>query len=426
MSTQPPNGYPIPPRHSKTPNVSPADLADLNVRSHSATYSEPHPATQSTTPPEPQSAPTDAAPPDAQNNNAAPSAVAADQYYWQHWPEIQAQFLQQQLADAVDRSEKFAKQLDQQMKFFKAGFGVLAVVFTGFFTYLQIRQIFLDGRESRRASRQDSWELINAVISNDTGTSAGLTFAIETLTQQCESLSGLDLKNRYLPEIEFVPPSGNSVNSGIERIGYVFGVLPDRYCAQHEHVDLRGINLEGSTLFDAKFRDADLQGANFQAAKLHSTTFTAVDLRESNFQDAQLNQVKFKAADLAGSNLSRAMLPGAAFLQDEQNAAPVTSNLSNLKGANLLNAQFCEFPEGSDPQAMTMTDYVNYCADLRQTQNLAFEQIQQAQDWQYALYNSATCKDFKEQGMTEATAPVSCQTARSQSAHLTHSKTGAS
>ncbi|MGP1385218.1 MAG: pentapeptide repeat-containing protein [Thainema sp.] len=390
MSTQPPHTQPIPP-------------PDGNARSQ-------FPSPDSTIPP--------AANPNQDPANPSATPANADQYYWQHWPEVQAQFLQQQLVDAVERSEKFAKHLDQQVKFFKAGFGILAVVFTAFFTYLQIRQIFLDGRENRRTSRQDAWELIHSVISNGNETSAGLTFAIETLTQQCESLSGLELKNRYLPEIKFVPPSDNSVSSGLEQIGHVFGVRPERDCSEREQVDLRGINLTGSTLFEAAFREADLQGANFQAAKLHGTVFTAVDLRESNFQDAQLNQVQFQAVDLEGSNLSRAMLPGAQFLVDASDKADFKSQLSNLNGANFQNAKLCEFPAGSDPQTMTVEQHQEHCADLRQTRNLAFDQIQQAQDWQYALYNSITCEQFRTQGMTEETTPVSCQPMRSQSAHL--------
>ena len=368
MSTQPPHTQahtqPIPPRYSDHHSASPS--------------------------------PTDAVPPETSTDSNSPNPPTdADTYYWQHWPEIQAQFLQQQLADAVERTEKFAKHLDQQVKFFRAGFSILAVVFTAFFTFLQVRQVFLDERENRRAIRQDSWELIHAVVSNGNQTSAGLTFAIESLTQQCQSLSGLELKNRYLPQIEFVPPSANSVNSGLERIGHLFGVRPDRYCAEQEQMDLRGINLEGSTLISAQFREADLQGANFQAAKLDGTVFEAVDLRESNFQDAQLHQVRFEAVNLKGSN---------------------------LKSANLQNAEFCKFPDGSDPQMMTIKQYKQHCADLSQTQNLTFDQVQQAQDWQYALYNSATCEQFRSEGMTAETAPVSCQLAESQSAERSSSE----
>lgn len=385
MSTQPPNTQantqPVPPR-----------------------YPNPHAASPS---------PTGTVPPETSTSSHPPNPPTnADTYYWQHWPEVQSEFLQQRLSDAIEQSEKFAKQLDQQVKFFRAGFSVLAVVFTAFFTFLQVRQVFLEGRENRRTIRQDSWELINSVVSSDKETSAGLTFAIRNLTQQCQSLSGLELRNRFLPEIQFIPPSENSLGTGLEQMGgLLFGVSPDRYCADQKskkdyQLDLRAINLERSKLFGARFNDADLQGASFQDTELDGAVFEEVNLQGSNFQAAQLDGATFSSdVRLAGANFARATFPEVDF-----------------KKVDLHNVKLCEFdpnPKSSppvDPTSLSAEQYRQYCADLSDAKGLKWQAIQTAQHWQYALYDSATCKRFKTQGMTEETAPVSCQVAKSQSA----------
>lgn len=114
--------------------------------------------------------------------------------------------------------------------------------------------------------------------------------------------------------------------------------------------DLRGVNLEGIILNDAKLEMADLTGANFQNAKmnranlnhaiLEDTNFTQAELYETNFSYAKsdthgavftnsmLSLTDFVCANLKNSNFERANLIGAKFWE------------SNFEGGRFINADF--------------------------------------------------------------------------------------
>lgn len=143
-------------------------------------------------------------------------------------------------------------------------------------------------------------------------------------------LSGADLRNRQLSEINFVD------------------------------VDLRGADLSGTNftrayLTSANLSRADLRFANFDQAALANADLSCADLGKTDMRNSDLSFVDFNhsnmievflaGAKLYGANLSNALLIGADFEKANLSRANLSkANLerANMWGASLLDANLHE------------------------------------------------------------------------------------
>lgn len=272
------------------------------------------------------------------------------------------------IAEAREKSEQIAEQVNKQAQFLKN----LTVLFAIFFTYLQVRQIYVGNAGSQQASKFSAWEMVQNV--QEVETSAGLAIALKTLVRTCEPLSGLNLSQKYLPEINLVFPKANPTEQIISQIGdKVFQVQNQTNCngdQDERSLDLRGINFADAMLQEAVFTNTNLQGAIFQSANLQGARFggDSLDLQGVNFQRANLigakfceqpeehNQRKLRCDELekknkanpSKANFSKANLRGADLRGTDLSH---TYLLNEARFGNTLYTEATEFPKGFDPES---------------------------------------------------------------------------
>lgn len=106
-------------------------------------------------------------------------------------------------------------------------------------------------------------------------------------------------------------------------------------------VDLRGLQLENTSLTDTHFRHSNLARAWMANTKMDDSDFKNTDLRGANLEGASLRRVSFLNAYLAGANLRDADVRGA-----DMRAVGVDEAI--LKGA--VADETTVWPEGFVPQ----------------------------------------------------------------------------
>lgn len=205
---------------------------------------------------------------------------------------------------------------------------------------------------------------------------------------------------------------------------------------------LYGINLKNANFYVAGFRDADLSKADFSNATLHiayfmrarlfgtnfqSASFYDVSLRhalydddtqfpdgldpaekakayrispKANLQEAMLVQAMLWDVDLEGANLQGADMRGAIIGGEKsnfRNADLQQANLwraraakADLTGATLRNASLRE----ANLEDVKLTNADLYGADLSGARNITVKQIQSAQNWEQATYDSDFYKEL--------------------------------
>jgi len=115
-------------------------------------------------------------------------------------------------------------------------------------------------------------------------------------------------------------------------------VIPDLNGANLEKVQLREINLEGSTIVEANLREAmifesQLMRVNFENSDLSNTNFWGSELTSANLKYTKLARAQFITANLSLSDFSYADLCGAVLM-----GANLTA--TKLNHAKILNANF--------------------------------------------------------------------------------------
>ncbi|MEL6461720.1 MAG: pentapeptide repeat-containing protein [Cyanobacteria bacterium J06621_15] len=155
--------------------------------------------------------------------------------------------------------------------------------------------------------------------------------------------------------------------------------------------DLSGLNAPACFLKGIQLKEANLNGANFSGANLSKANLDNTSLIKANLSGANLSQTNLVKANLSGANLSQtnlveANLSGADLSQTNLDGARFVganlenSNLSNtsllranLSGANLINAD--------------LNNAKFWNLELGGLQNITPYQIQQAKNWDKAIYS---------------------------------------
>lgn len=127
--------------------------------------------------------------------------------------------------------------------------------------------------------------------------------------------------------------------------------------------DLRSAKLDEADLTDAILQHASLKSASMEYARLDNADLTQAQLSRVNLRRASMNEVLLTGADMTGADLTNANLHHA------------TLALADLTGAILAHASIKH-------------------ADLRVTKGLTKEMVQQAADWQMALYDDNLLKQL--------------------------------
>jgi uncharacterized protein YjbI with pentapeptide repeats len=157
-----------------------------------------------------------------------------------------------------------------------------------------------------------------------------------------------------------LPPLDTPVLGGLDRAKFLRNRLLEMYKAgmrSFSDQDLSGIDLSGASLYQVNLAQSDLS-----RGKLIATNLRGASLTEAQFCDADLGSANLTDAILFGANLQNANLRNACLFGADL-------RLANLLGADLRDADL-------------------FGADFSHTLNLAVRQIEAAQNWQQAKYDT--------------------------------------
>jgi uncharacterized protein YjbI with pentapeptide repeats len=161
--------------------------------------------------------------------------------------------------------------------------------------------------------------------------------------------------------------------------------------------DLRQANLNFANL-----SNANLNGANLSNAKLDRANLIQADLSNTN-----LSEVDFNEANLNKSNLSDAILDGAILTNTSLGNANLSSTIligANLRGATLSKANLTKADlSGADLFQANLANANLNKADFRKVKNLDIAQIEQAQNWNLALFDPEIDRLLKAKSVTTPT-----------------------
>jgi uncharacterized protein YjbI with pentapeptide repeats len=175
-------------------------------------------------------------------------------------------------------------------------------------------------------------------------------------------MSSSGLPNEYDAVLggQALPPLDTPVLGGLDRAKFLRNRLLEIYKAGMRSFvaqDLSGIDLSGASLYQVNLAQSDLS-----RGKLIATNLRGASLTEAKFCDADLGSANLTDAILFGANLQNANLRNACLFGADL-------RLANLLGADLRDADL-------------------FGANLSHTLNLAVRQIEAAQNWQQAKYDT--------------------------------------
>ncbi len=157
-----------------------------------------------------------------------------------------------------------------------------------------------------------------------------------------------------------LPPVDTPVLGGLDRAKLLRNRLLETYRSGMRNFtaqDLSGIDLSGASLYHINLAQSDLS-----RGKLVSTNLRGASLAEIKFCDADLGSANFTDATLFSANLHNANLRHACLFGADL-------RLANLLGADLQDADL-------------------FGADLSYTLNLTVRQVESAQNWRQAKYDT--------------------------------------
>lgn len=113
------------------------------------------------------------------------------------------------------------------------------------------------------------------------------------------------------------------------------GIAPPWYSLSTEGIDLEGVNLQKSEIFQANFRGSSLRGAILQEAQIAESNFQKADLTNANLRHAVLSKSQFQEVRLDNADLQQASI-------QETNLQNADISTANLKDAKLIKAILIE------------------------------------------------------------------------------------
>jgi uncharacterized protein YjbI with pentapeptide repeats len=227
-------------------------------------------------------------------------------------------------------------------------------------TIMEVLSSFIRGKQDIKGQDTSGLPMIR------TDSQAALTVIKRRQTDLENDRQYLDLSLTNLHE-------ANLVEANLDRAKFNHSILTQ---ADLRQAKLNFANLSNANLAGANLPEAKLAGANLIQANLSNTNLSAADLSEANLNkanlsDAILDGAKLTNASLGNVNLTSAILIGA-----------------NLRGATLSKANLSKADlSGADLYQVNLSDANLNQTDLRKVKNLDITQIQQAQNWQLAIYD---------------------------------------
>lgn len=178
---------------------------------------------------------------------------------------------------------------------------------------------FLSADDRKKMKIYQAWQVINTASSG----SSGLKYAINDLIDEEQSLSGINLSNARLPNLNL-----NSID--LENSLFEGTYLWNANFAE--------AFLYGSTLFDAELKKANLHHANLSRANLSKSNLQEADLRGANLFMAVLKEADLRDADLTGAYLMYANLTN--IMNWKHVKSIKMANIFNVKGLSELDFEW--------------------------------------------------------------------------------------
>ncbi len=198
-----------------------------------------------------------------------------------------------------------------------------SIVFLGQFSLLfGVILFILDAEKREKASRNQSWQVINNIDPEKINASAGRIEALESLNKGCEQ--------------ENNPPKFIPLNWWKTWRNYpvIKGFYAD--CINLNKLNLKGANLSPislpwSQLKEVILIEANLENANLEAAQLAKSILSKSQLSGANLQNSDLSNSSLIEAKMNGTKLRNATLFKANLMGADLTGA-------DLRGANLIDA----------------------------------------------------------------------------------------
>ena len=143
-------------------------------------------------------------------------------------------------------------------------------------------------------------------------------------------------------------------------------------------INLQGSYLNGTTLNQARLKDANLRGVQLQKADLREAHLEKADLREARLEGSVLREAWLQEADFFRAQLQEAQLQKADLWEAQLQGAKIWQ--AQLQGANLMAARL----QGADLWEAQLQEAKLWLAQL-QGVDLSEAQLQGANFWQAQL-----------------------------------------
>lgn len=229
-----------------------------------------------------------------------------------------------------------------------ARFGVLVSIIVGVCVYvMETDERQMQAKNQRKTKHYQAWQVIN-LAQGKTG-SGGRKDALQDLHKDEINLSGVDVSQAYLPQLDLEKASLSKANFSKANL---FGATLSHAVLQYANLseadvseanlsgalltmaNLSKTNLSHSNLFEAGLYSADVSEANLSGAKLFEANLTGANLShaylfEANLSRANLNEVNFYGADLSEANLWKSDLLGIKNWRD----------IKSIKQANIFGVE---------------------------------------------------------------------------------------
>lgn len=183
---------------------------------------------------------------------------------------------------------------------------------------------YLAGEEERVQQRHtELWRTL--VLAQGKSGSGGRVSALESLNTDLVDLSGVNVQNAYLREVQL--DASVLIDARLDSADLTSSNL----CL----AQMEGASLRGASLPFANLRGADLRRANLEGANLAYADLTGATLRRANLSGADLEGTMLADADLTLADL-RHVTANEATLRGIRSAAEATlANISKFEVANV-------------------------------------------------------------------------------------------
>lgn len=262
-----------------------------------------------------------------------------------------------------------------------------------------------DAPSQRKRTHYEAWQVVNSAQGQ--GGSGGRIKALEYLNKERESVAGLTAYRTDLTGIQLQKADlfrADFSDTCLNNSNFKGAILREAKLngAKLRNANLQKADLSNASLENAKLENADLRNANLSAVNFRNADLIDAKLEDANLTNAILQNTDLRNANLCYVNLNRTQLINAKLCRTNLRESKLIDSIAvganlwksdlshahlnnaNLKRANLSLANL----QGADLKNANLNNADLYHTNLKSAKNLTVEQVQAANNWDRAYYDS--------------------------------------